>query len=353
MGAYALSFARCLHQAVRYSCFLLVLIPPKVAMGQEVIETNAHTLQEVAEGVYFATGSGALYTASNALIIEREEDVVVVDSHITPAAGRALLDSIRVVTNKPVTTLINSHFHYDHANGASAFGDDIEIIGHEVTHQKLTGEPANEHTYRSSLVRFDNTIGQVTRALATAATKEDQSRLQGQLDYWQAHIAAQDEIRFTPPTTTLKETMTLYRGGREIQLHFFGRAHTGGDLAVFLPEEKIVFTGDMVLGGISYMGDGYVSEWADTLQRLKKLEFDLVLPGHGPGFRELERIDRVQAYYTDLTEEVRRLKAAGYSAEETASRADLRKHEALGVTQLGANLEAVRRMYDLLDGRIE
>jgi len=181
-------------------------------MGQEVIETNAHTLEEVAEGVYFATGSGALYTASNALIIEREEDVVVVDSHITPAAGRALLDSIRVVTNKPVTTLINSHFHYDHANGASAFGDDIEIIGHEVTHQKLTGEPANEHTYRSSLVRFDNTIGQVTRALAAAATKEDQSRLQGQLDYWQAHIAAQDEIAFTPPTTTLKETMTLYRG---------------------------------------------------------------------------------------------------------------------------------------------
>ena len=155
------------------------------------------------------------------------------------------------MTNKPVTTLINSHFHYDHANGASAFGDDIEIIGHEVTHQKLTGEPANEHTYRSSLVRFDNTIGQVTRALATATTKEDHPRLQGQLDYWQAHVAAQDEIKFTPPTTTLKETMTLYRGGREIQLHFFGRAHTGGDLAVFLPEDKIVFTGDMVLGGIS------------------------------------------------------------------------------------------------------
>ena len=132
--------------------------------------------------------------------------------------------------------------------------------------------------------------------------------------------------------------MTLYRGGREIQLHFFGRAHTGGDLAVFLPEEKIVFTGDLVLGGISYMGDGYVSEWADTLQRLKKLEFDLVLPGHGPGFRELERIDRVQAYYTDLTEEVRRLKAA-YGAEETASRVTYESTKRnLGVTQLGANL---------------
>jgi glyoxylase-like metal-dependent hydrolase (beta-lactamase superfamily II) len=121
-----------------------------------------------------------------------------------------------------------------------------------------------------------------------------------------------------------------------------------------LPEEKIVFTGDMMLGGVSYMGDGYVSEWADTLQALKQLNFDLVLPGHGPGFRDRSRIDNVQAYYTDLTEEVSRLKALGYSADETASRSDLRQHaDTLGISQLGANLEAVQRMYNLMDGRIE
>ena len=178
--------------------------------------------------------------------------------------------------------------------------------------------------------------------------------MQTQLEFWQAHVRAQDEIVFTPPTTTLKDTMTLYRGGREIQLHYFGRAHTGGDLAIYLPQERIVFTGDMMLGGISYMGDGYVAEWADTLQGLKQLSFDLVLPGHGPGFRDLDRIDNVQAYYGDLTEEVRRLKALGYNAEEAAARADLRQHaDTLGVDQLGANLEAVQRMYDIMDGNID
>ena len=326
---------------------------PLSSTAQEIIETDTHTLEEVAEGVFFAVGNGALYTMSNALIIERDEDVVVVDSHITPAAGRALLDSIRVVSDKPVTTLINSHFHYDHANGVPAFGPDIEIIGHEVTYEKLTGDPANEHTFQSSLTRFDNTVNRIQAELENATNAQERQELQQQLEFWQAHVAAQDEIVFTPPTTTLKETMTLYRGGREIQLHYFGRAHTGGDLAIYLPEEKIVFTGDMVLGGISYMGDGYVSEWADTLQAFKQLDFDLVLPGHGPGFRDRERINNVQAYYTDLTEEVRRLKALGYSAEEAATRADLRQHAALGVTQLGANLEAVQRMYDLIDGRIE
>ena len=325
-----------------------------VSYAQEVITTDTHRLDQVADGVYFATGTGDIYTMSNALIIEREDDIVIVDSHITPAAGRALLDSIRTVSDKPVTTLINSHFHYDHSNGTPAFGDDLEIIGHEVTYEKLTGDPENEHTYQSSLRRFDNTVARLESELASATDADEKLQIENQLNYWRRHVEAQSEIVFTPPTQTLRDKMTLYRGGREIQLHYFGRAHTGGDLAIYLPKEKIVFSGDMMLGGISYMGDGYVAEWADTLQGLKGLDIELILPGHGPGITDVGRISLVQAYYTDLTEEIRRLKDLGYSAEEAAARADLRKHErTLGVRQLGANLEAVQRMYDIWDGLIQ
>tara|TARA_B100000029_G_scaffold271252_1_gene266373 strand:+ start:4115 stop:5155 length:1041 start_codon:yes stop_codon:yes gene_type:complete len=331
----------------------LLAIIPSLVFAQEIINTDTHRLEEVAEGVYFAIGTGDIYTMSNALIIERDHDVVIVDSHITPAAGRALLDSIRVVTSKPVTTLINSHFHYDHSNGTPAFGD-IEIIGHEVTYEKLTSDPENEHTYQSSLRRFDNTVNRLQTELNNATNAEERQELQQQLAYWQRHVEAQEEIVFTPPTQTLRDKMTLYRGGREIQLHFFGRAHTGGDLAIYLPEEKIVFTGDMMLGGISYMGDGYVTEWADTLRGLLSLDIELILPGHGPGFSEVERISHVADYYSDLTREIRRLRSEGYSAEEAAARADLRQHnETLNVNQIGANLEAVQRMYDIWDGRIQ
>lgn len=332
---------------------VLTLLLSISATAQEIIETETHRLEQVAEGVYFAVGNGALYTMSNALIIERDEDVVVVDSHITPAAGRALIDSISVLTNKPVTTLINSHFHYDHANGVSAFGPDIQIIGHEYTRAKLTADPMNEQTFLSSLRRFDSTVANLEERVANASGSE-RSELQIQLEFWRAHVRAQQEIDPVAPTVSMNERLTLYRGGREIQIHFFGRAHTGGDIGIYLPEEKILFTGDMLLGGISYLGDGYVSEWADTLQRLKQLDFDLILPGHGPGFRDFERIDNVQAYYTDLTAEVVRLKGIGYSAEETAARADLRQHaDTLGVRDLGANLQAVQRMYDLIDGVVE
>ncbi len=330
-----------------------LLVIPALASAAEFIDTDPHRLEEVAEGVYFATGNGSVYTMSNALIIERDDDVVVVDSHITPAAGRALIDAIAVVTDKPITTLINSHFHYDHANGVPAFGPNIQIIGHEYTYKKLTADPANEQTFASSLLRFDNTVANLETRVANANGSE-RAELQTQLEYWRAHVRAQNEIEFIPPTVSMSDSMTLYRGGREIQIHFLGRAHTGGDVVIYLPDERIVFTGDMMLGGISYLGDGYVSEWADTLQGLKQLDFELILPGHGPGITDRARIDYVQAYYSDLTEEVRRLKVAGYSAADAAARADLRQHaETLGVNQLGANLQAVQRMYDLIDGIVE
>ncbi|MCH8174422.1 MAG: MBL fold metallo-hydrolase [Proteobacteria bacterium] len=328
---------------------LSALLLLNISSAQEIITTDSHNLEVVADGVYFATGNGTLYTMSNALIIVRDEDVVVVDSHITPAAGRALLDSIAVVTDKPVTTLINSHFHYDHANGVPAFGD-IQIIGHEYTRAKLTGDPMNEQTFVASLARFDRTLADLESRL-DAAAGDERGEIQTQLEFWRAHVSAQGEIDPVPPTVSMSDRMTLYRGGREIQIHFFGRAHTGGDVGIYLPAEKILFTGDMLLGGISYMGDGFVSDWAQTLENLKQLDFELILPGHGPGFRDFERIDNVQAYYRDLTEAVIDMKTRGLTAAETAARVDLRAHaETLGVRNLGANLEAVRRMYGLIDG---
>lgn len=328
---------------------LSALLLLNISSAQEIITTDSHNLEVVADGVYFATGNGTLYTMSNALIIVRDEDVVVVDSHITPAAGRALLDSIAVVTDKPVTTLINSHFHYDHANGVPAFGD-IQIIGHEYTRAKLTGDPMNEQTFVASLARFDRTLADLESRL-DAAAGDERGEIQTQLEFWRAHVSAQGEIDPVPPTVSMSDRMTLYRGGREIQIHFFGRAHTGGDVGIYLPAEKILFTGDMLLGGISYMGDGFVSDWAQTLENLKQLDFELILPGHGPGFRDFERIDNVQAYYRDLTEAVIDMKTRGLTAAETAARVDLRSHaETLGVRNLGANLEAVRRMYGLIDG---
>ena len=328
--------------------------PVSATQAQEIIETDTHNMQVVADGVWFAVGNGAVYTMSNALVIERDDDVVIVDSHVTPAAGAALLDSIAVVTDKPVTTVINSHFHYDHAYGTQAFGDDLQVIGHEYTRARLSDDPLNDPTYLRSLERFDNTVADLEARLAAADDAGERAGLETELSFWRAHVSSQDETDPVAPNVSVSDRMTLYRGGREIQLIWLGRAHTGGDLAVYLPEEKIVFTGDMMLGRPSYMGDGYVGEWSATLGRLKQLDIELVLPGHGEGFSDLRIIDYVQAYYNDLYADAIRLKNQGYSAAEAAARVDLRHHQdTLGVSELGADMLAVQRIYDLADGIAE
>ena len=95
-----------------------------------------------------------------------------------------------------------------------------------------------------------------------------------------------------PPTVTLRTEMTLHRGSREIQLRFLGRGHTGGDVVVFLPRERIVITGDFLTSGLSNLSDSYPDEWVTSLEALKKLPFDTVLPGHGEAFTD-KRQDRL------------------------------------------------------------
>ena len=148
--------------------------------------------------------------------------------------------------------------------------------------------------------------------------------------------------------------MTLFQGGREIQLHFLGRAHTGGDVVIYLPAERLVFTGDMMLGGPPWPGDGWVNEWPATLERLKQLDFDLILPGHGPYFRDRELIDHVQAFHRELWEVVSALHAEGVSAEEAVERIDLSHHaENLPPARVRVDLRGVQRMYMVLEGTAE
>ena len=165
------------------------------------------------------------------------------------------------------------------------------------------------------------------------------------------------EIIPTPPNITLEEKMTLYqemgegKTDREIQLLHLGRAHTAGDVVVFLPQERMAFTGDMMLPSTSYLGDSFPLEWVDTLEALKALEFDVILPGHGAPFQDRQVINNFQAYLTDLWTKTAALKATGLSAEETAAQVDMTNHSAnyAQIRAVGADVRGIRRIYELLD----
>jgi glyoxylase-like metal-dependent hydrolase (beta-lactamase superfamily II) len=288
----------------------------------------------------------------NSSIIVNDNDVIVVDDHASPAAAAVLLDELKDITNKPVRTVINTHFHYDHAHGNQVFAKDVEIIGHEFTREMLLGGKSTQMPlYRDYLAGIPRQIEDLKKRIAAESDTTRKATLQTQLQVAENNLASQAELKPTPPNVTLQTRMTLHRGDREIQIRFLGRAHTAGDVVVYLPREKVVITGDMLTAALSNLSDAFVNEWPATLDELKKLDFDTVLPGHGDAFSDKAKIDYFQAYLRDVWTEVSRLKQQGVSAEDAARRADLTKHKEHfpNIQGPGVPLIGVTRMYEVID----
>ncbi len=316
---------------------------------------RAYRFNKVADGVYHAVGTGALAVVGNSSVIVNDDDVIVVDDHVSPAAAWVLLQELKDITSKPVRTVVNTHFHFDHAHGNQIFDKDVAIIGHEFTREMLTGGKSIEMPlFKNYLAGIPRQIEDLKKRIAAEPDRGKKSELETQLHVAENNNASQAELKPTPPNVTLQTRMTLHRRfagtDREIQIRFLGRAHTAGDVVVYLPKEKIVCTGDMLTAGLSNMSDAFVNEWPGTLDELKKLDFVSVLPGHGDAFTDRSKIDYFQAYLRDVWTEVTRLKQQGVSAEEAAKRADLTRHkDHFPIQGPGVPLIAVARIYDVID----
>ncbi len=318
-------------------------------------DQGAYTFEEIGDGVYFGTGTGKMTTMSNALIIVNDDHAMLVDTSVSPAAARALVREIgEEVTDKPIRYVFNSHYHFDHAHGNQIFGPEVEIIGHDFVRQMHLSNVLEQRTNRSFTAGLPAQIESLKEQVAAATDATDRMRLETTLQVTEAHYTAIQETRPTPPTVTYNDTMTIHKGGREVQLHFVGRGHTGGDTMVFLPAERIVFTGDFFVGapganGLPYMGDGYVNEWPASLDGLKGLDFDTMVPGHGQPFDERSQIDDLQRYLRDLWTQVADLRAEGVSAEDATGRVDLSAHRAsYGARVDRVDPRAVLRIYEIL-----
>jgi cyclase len=309
--------------------------------------TDTHRFTEIRNGIYLAQSTDPVFN-SNAVVIVNDDDVVLIDSHVTPSKARDLIASVKTLTSNPISALINSHHHWDHAHGNQEFTD-IPIIGHEFTYMKMAAAPLDEATYTRGLAGNDTRLAEMRAQVAATSDTAERATLQADLDLFAAHVRDFDEISPVPPTVTMNDRMTLYRGSREIQIRFLGRAHTGGDLAVYFPDDRVVFTGDMALNGPSYLGDGFVDEWPQTLENLKALDFDVLVPGHGNAVTDLNRIDLVQAYYRDLWQKTAAKHRSGVTVENASRTIDLTNHTEIPIRQVGVAPLTVQRIYDRLE----
>jgi cyclase len=317
----------------------------------------AFTFNKITEGVYLAIGTGNLVVMSNAAIIEGDQDVLVVDSHVTPGGAWALSEELKAITAKPIRYVVNSHFHFDHSHGNQIYGRDVEIIGHEFARaQMVAGKSLESRAHDFYVGGVPNTIKALEGRLAAASDETQRATIQAQLDVQRNHLEGTKAVRPTPPTVTLTHTMTLHRGSREIRILHLGRAHTAGDVIVYLPRERIIATGDLLVEGTSYMGDAFFTEWIDTIEMLKQLDFETVLPGHGRAFTGKAKLDQWQAYLRDFWAQAQKFHQAGVPWEEAAKLVDLRGHAANYPTIRAAGLvpnHGMLRAYEILDGKVK
>ena len=208
--------------------------------GTELIELETGVFARLHEGL------------TNAGIIVGDDGVLVIDSLRVPSFARDLIRDVGHITDKPIQYLVDTHSHWDHSWGNEEFPD-ATIIGHENCYREMVDVEWNRE-WREKVVSSG--------------------------DPWSEEAGL---VAITPPNLTFETSMRLYFGGRELHLKYLGRAHTGGDTHIHLPDDGIVFCGDVAQdGGVPYLGDCYPEEWPDTDDRLVELPIERFVSGHGP-----------------------------------------------------------------------
>jgi cyclase len=279
----------------------------------QTASANLFTIEKVAEGVFAALAKPQALTNCNAAIFILDRDVLVVDAHSKPSAAAALLAQIKKeVTEKPVRYLVNSHFHWDHTQGDTAYKTataNVEIITSDVTKQLMT--QLQRDRLKESLESVPGLIDAVRSRLARATTAQEREWCNDQLRQLAAY---QEEMKSYPlelPTVTFAKTHLIKDRSGELHLAFNGKAHTAGDVQVFSPSKKVVATGDAIIGFLPNLNDGFPRPWPKTIDTVGTWKFDHIIAGHGPVQHGRARMGQFRNYIEDLTARVERAKSAG------------------------------------------
>jgi cyclase len=349
----------------------IVLVVALVLAAAEASAEEFFDLVEIAQGVYGAlvVDRPPTYVFANALVVIDEAGVVVVDTHQSPSAATALVGKIEALTEAPVRYVINTHWHGDHVYGNQVYRDRYPgavFIGHQSTREDMLGEGVARRA--EELEALPESIHQRELWLETGKGPEGRpltEALRERLEYSRSartrYLAELGAVDLVPPNLTFERKLVLYLGRRTVEVRHLGRAHTRGDVVVYLPDVKILAVGDLLEDGFPYFGDAYPSGWAKALQEVGSLEAAVLFPSHGPILRDRELLDVETRLLSTLTEDVRQAVADGLSIEEAKDRVVLEEFRSFFGGDDPARAEdyrenvraAVERAYREASGQLE
>ena len=220
---------------------------------------------EVGAGLWAFTAEGD----PNSGVIIGDDSVMVIEAQATPRLASKVIEKIREVTDKPITHVALTHYHAVRVLGASAFGASQIVMSEKA--RAMVAERGQED-WDSEFARFPRLF-------------EGHESIPG----------------LTWPTTTFSDRLSVYLGNRRVDLMHLGRAHTAGDIVVYVPDQNVMFTGDIVeYRSACYCGDGHFHDWPRTLERIRRFELDAIAPGRGDALVGRDMVETALASTADF-----------------------------------------------------
>lgn len=201
---------------------------------------------EIGEGLYAFTAEGD----PNSGVIIGDDSVMIIEAQATPRLAKKVIECVRSVTDKPITHLALTHYHAVRVLGASAYG----------AQQIIMSEKARSMVVERGQEDWDSEFERFPRLF----------------------LGHEEIPGLTWPTTTFHNRMSIYLGNRRVDLMHLGRAHTAGDIVIYVPDQNVMFTGDIVeYRSACYCGDGHFHDWPGTLDKIRSWDLDAIAPGRG------------------------------------------------------------------------
>ena len=271
------------------------------------------------------------FTTTNMFVVT-DAGVLVADGQGDPAATKGLVDAIAKITPKPITHVVICSDHGDHTGGNISFPSGVKYIVHRTSKAILDRQAAGRSVEASRL-----------RSPANPASSGAQAR-----------PGASWKLPDDAEVVADKKRLTL--GREEIQILFLGRAHTGGDLSVHLPRQKILFMSETFLNRVfPAMRSAYPTDWLAALTKAERMDVDVYIPGHG--FTEIGSVSKeeLRAYHTALEAviaEATRLHNAGVPVDDAIRQANWGEYASWTLAKSQGPI-AIRKVYEELDGKVK
>jgi cyclase len=324
-----------------------------------------HTYQtvRVADGIsaFVASESNTGVVSGNSVVVIGDDGALVVDSTNFPSHARQNIAEIKRMTNQPVRFLIHTHWHPDHLLGDAEYRaafPEVVIVSTAFTKQAIVERAPKYVSLEEQGPAYAESLRKQVREgkddKGKPLTDGDRKYL---ADFANSVDFATGEFKqatLIPPNLTFDGSLNVSLGKREVQLLFLGRGNTGGDVVIFVPDSKVVITGDLLVFPTPYSYGSYLREWVDTLGKVKALGATTLVPGHGPVQRDYSYLDLVTSLLQSVIAQVQKAESQGLSLEEVRKKVDLSgfekkfvgdDHDREIAFRVGFTQQAVERAY--------